>query len=221
MTTKEDLLASDSNVASPLATLGSSFGNTDEQDIKVKESLEWLAARRVEGFIEKIRESFVGAETVYTTGSCYRLYKILEFVFPQANAYYNSDHVITEINGRYYDITGEVEKTNHLLMSEHYPNSSVAENKCDALKLVSEVQSVLEEHLSLTKKTYMQIKFGDLFIHIPTNSLHQCVGNDEGLVWYIPQGQMESKSFDPGDCSKNPSDLFPQPKNINNENLSK
>lgn len=167
-----------------------------------------VSSSGVIGFITLIRESFVGAETVYTTGSCYQLYRILKFVFPQANAYYNSDHVITEINGRYYDITGEVEKTNHLLMSEHYPNSSVVENKCDALKLVSEIQAVLDENLSLTKNRNMEIKFGDLFIYVPTSSLHQCVGNDGGLVWYIPQGQMESKSFDPGDCSKNPCDLF-------------
>lgn len=76
-------------------------------------------------FIETIRNSFVGSETVYTRGSCYKFYLILKELFPDAEAYYNSDHVITEIDGKYYDITGEVEKANHLLVSEHYPNSSI------------------------------------------------------------------------------------------------
>lgn len=81
------------------------------------------------GFIKTIRNSFIGADKVYTNGSCYQFYKILKYVFPQANAYYDSDHVITEIDGKFYDITGEVEKTNHLLMDEYYPTSSVKKAK--------------------------------------------------------------------------------------------
>ena len=76
-------------------------------------------------FIQTIRESFIGSEIVYTQGSCYKFYLILKEAFPQAKAYYNSDHVITEIDGKFYDITGEVKKTNHLLVSDHYPNSSI------------------------------------------------------------------------------------------------
>lgn len=55
------------------------------------------------------------------------------------------------------------------------------------------------------------IKFGDLFVHIPTKSLHQCIGTDDKLIWYIPNGQMESRSFDPGDCTKDVCELFQQP----------
>lgn len=80
-------------------------------------------------FIYLIRESFIGADKVYTLGSCYQFYRILKFIFPNANAYYNSDHVITEINGKYYDITDEVEKTNHLLMDEHYPENRVMQTR--------------------------------------------------------------------------------------------
>lgn len=107
------------------------------------ETRGWIS---VEAFIKTIRESFVGAETVYTTGSCYQFYKILKLIFPQANAYYNSDHVITEIDGRFYDISGAVEKTNHLLMSEHYPNSKVMEIRCDVTQMIEQVGDVLEEN---------------------------------------------------------------------------
>ena len=76
-------------------------------------------------FIETIRTSFIGSETVYTQGSCYQFYKILKSVFPQANAYYDSNHVITEIEGNFYDITGQVNCERHLLMDEHYPECFV------------------------------------------------------------------------------------------------
>lgn len=78
-----------------------------------------------EFFIQTIRESFKGSEIVYTQGSCYKFYKILKQVFPEAKAYYNSDHVLTEIGGRFYDITGEVEKINHLLVDEHYSHEKL------------------------------------------------------------------------------------------------
>lgn len=71
-------------------------------------------------FISVIRNSFKGSETVYTRGSCYRFYTILKHLYPQAKAYYNSDHVITEIGGKFYDITGEVSKTNHLPVDDYY-----------------------------------------------------------------------------------------------------
>lgn len=67
-----------------------------------------------ERFIETIRNSFNGSVDVYTKGSCYQFYLILKEVFPQAIAWDDQNHIITEINGKYYDITGEVERTNHL-----------------------------------------------------------------------------------------------------------
>ena len=34
------------------------------------------------------------------------LYLILKYIFPEAEAYYNCDHVITKIKNIYYDING-------------------------------------------------------------------------------------------------------------------
>lgn len=79
----------------------------------------------VEDVITAIRESFNGADYVYTNGSCYKFYKILKTIFPNAKAYYNSDHVITKINGKYYDITGEVRITNHISVDEHYSHEKL------------------------------------------------------------------------------------------------
>lgn len=69
-------------------------------------------------FIQTIRDSHKDAVNNYTKGGCYQFYKILKTKYPEAKAFYNSDHVITEIDGVYYDITGQVHKDKHLLMSQ-------------------------------------------------------------------------------------------------------
>ncbi len=70
-------------------------------------------------FIRIVRNSFKGAEFCYLNGSCYRFYLILKEVFPDAIAYYDGDHVITRIGDKYYDITGMVERKNHLPVENH------------------------------------------------------------------------------------------------------
>jgi hypothetical protein len=62
--------------------------------------------------IEAIRNSFPDARKVYTEGGCFELFKILRTVFPDAEPYYDEieGHVITLINGKFYDITGQVRR---------------------------------------------------------------------------------------------------------------
>lgn len=70
-------------------------------------------------FITLIRESCPSRQIhIFRNGACYQFFKILKSVYPQAVAYYNQDHVITEIDGKYYDITGEVEKEGHEILEE-------------------------------------------------------------------------------------------------------
>lgn len=78
-----------------------------------------------EDLIREIRESFTGSVRVYTEGSCYQFYRILKCVFPQAIAWYDMNHVITEIDGEFYDITGKVKRKSHLRMDEHYRINNV------------------------------------------------------------------------------------------------
>lgn len=63
---------------------------------------------KVETFISAVRDSFIGSQQVYTEGSCYHFYLILKVVFPTAECWYDNDHILTKIGGKYYDITGEV-----------------------------------------------------------------------------------------------------------------
>lgn len=77
----------------------------------------------VEKFIASIRDSFIGSQQVYTEGSCYHLYLILKSVFPSAKPYYNTYHIITKIDNKFYDITGEVKESSdmlHMITSPDY-----------------------------------------------------------------------------------------------------
>lgn len=76
-------------------------------------------------FIDTVRNSFIGADHVFTNGSCYQFFKILKLIFPDAQAYYDNDHIITKIGNKYYDITGEVEKMSHTPLSGYHPETNV------------------------------------------------------------------------------------------------
>ena len=79
----------------------------------------------VEEFISTIRDSFIGSQQVYTEGSCYHFYLILKTVFPTAEPYYDLDHIITKINDKYYDITGEVRYSYGMNKYEDFPSYSL------------------------------------------------------------------------------------------------
>lgn len=41
-------------------------------------------------------------------GRCFQIHSILRIAFPQAEPWYNGNHIISKIGGDYYDITGQV-----------------------------------------------------------------------------------------------------------------
>ena len=69
---------------------------------------------KIEEFCRLMRESFIGAEGVYTRGSCYRFAEILMFTFPGGEIYTDQDHAIYNYQGQFYDITGITELGNHM-----------------------------------------------------------------------------------------------------------
>lgn len=78
-----------------------------------------------ESFISKIRDSFVGSQQVYTEGSCYHFYLILKEVFPEAESWYDQDHILTKIDSKFYDITGEVYPNTALFPFDRLPTYSL------------------------------------------------------------------------------------------------
>ncbi len=72
--------------------------------------------------IYAIESSFKDSIDYFTNGECYAFYNILKAAFPEAEAYYDSNHVITKIGDKFYDITGEVKKDRHIPIMQYYPN---------------------------------------------------------------------------------------------------
>lgn len=46
--------------------------------------------------------------TIFTEGSCFNLYLLLKQIWPQAECYYDDNHIITKIDNKFYDINGVV-----------------------------------------------------------------------------------------------------------------
>jgi hypothetical protein len=92
--------------------------------------LTWFFGERMKNLHEDVlalikccRDSFPDSVKVYTNGSCFRFFKILKSVFRDSEPYYNivEGHVITKINDRYYDITGEISPKGYFPMTNE-PN---------------------------------------------------------------------------------------------------
>ena len=65
---------------------------------------------RIECLIARIRNSHSSMVEIYTKGSCWDFYLILNEVYPEAIAYYNvtEGHIYTKVDKRYFDIRGDV-----------------------------------------------------------------------------------------------------------------
>lgn len=61
-------------------------------------------------FIEHLRKSDEYLQYIYTEGSCYKFYELLNKLFDGVVAYKNEgrSHVVSLYKGKYYDITGDV-----------------------------------------------------------------------------------------------------------------
>lgn len=67
--------------------------------------------KKILSLIKEIRNSHSAMIRIFSCGSCLNLFCILQVVYPEAEAYFNIDHIVTKINGRYYDIRGELSRS--------------------------------------------------------------------------------------------------------------
>lgn len=63
-------------------------------------------------FLYELKNAYTENPNIYMQGSCFRLFKMLKTIWPDSNPYYSQvdGHWITEINNRFYDINGEINK---------------------------------------------------------------------------------------------------------------
>ena len=52
--------------------------------------------------------------------NCFHFAKLLTDIFPDSRIYYNSDHCITLIEGKFYDFDGEADSKGYLPLSNFY-----------------------------------------------------------------------------------------------------
>lgn len=64
----------------------------------------------IEKIIKSLKESDPYIETIFMQGSCYKFHLFLKVLYPECTAFINKDcdHVISELNGRFFDITGKI-----------------------------------------------------------------------------------------------------------------
>ena len=63
-------------------------------------------------------------ETIYLNGNCYKLYLLLNKLFPGSKPYINKEknHIVTKFKNKFYDITGEVNGEFHELNKNDLEN---------------------------------------------------------------------------------------------------
>ena len=61
-------------------------------------------------FLKELRDSADVQYKIFTEGSCFRLYKIIAAIYPEALPYWSDrdNHCITHLDGKFYDIGGEI-----------------------------------------------------------------------------------------------------------------
>lgn len=90
--------------------------------------------RQILNIISLIRDSHPDMKTIFTEGSCLNLFLILHSIYPEAKPLFNIDHVITEIDNRCYDITGQVSKKGYSPFSEYYNKKGISKSFSQMLK---------------------------------------------------------------------------------------
>lgn len=69
--------------------------------------------RKILNQISALRDSHPQMVNIFRYGSCLNLFCILKLIYPEAEAYYNQDHIVTKIDKSFYDISGRVLDRNY------------------------------------------------------------------------------------------------------------
>lgn len=84
----------------------------------MKRLLDRYRTRRVRAVLSALRAIHPSVESLGLNGGCFHVYLFLKELFPDAEPWYDGDHVITKIAGSFWDIRGEVFPGRHLPMRD-------------------------------------------------------------------------------------------------------
>jgi hypothetical protein len=84
-------------------------------------------------FLEVLRSASNIQTEIYTSGGCYRLFELLQAVFPGASPYYNGDHVVTKIGNAFYDISGVVCDKGYIPMERSQQIEAARSSRCNVI----------------------------------------------------------------------------------------
>tara|TARA_R110000851_G_scaffold96879_1_gene210100 strand:- start:69 stop:392 length:324 start_codon:yes stop_codon:yes gene_type:complete len=103
-------------------------------------------------FLKELRDSADIQSKIFTKGSCFRLYKVLKVVFPDAKPYWSDidNHCITKIEGEFYDIGGIIKKS-YMKESGYYKIRKKQLRGYSLLKWVSEDADSIESKIEKYK----------------------------------------------------------------------
>ena len=76
--------------------------------------------RKILNIIAEIRSSHSEITNIFSYGSCLNFHLILRAIYPEAKPWYNVSHIITEIDGKFYDISGCVSSKGYLEYGTFY-----------------------------------------------------------------------------------------------------
>lgn len=76
-----------------------------------------MKSDKVIDFIYRLKDIYGGYSEM--SGGCYKFHLLLKDLYG-GQGYYNSDHVITKIGSKYYDVNGLVTNTEGFLSIEDY-----------------------------------------------------------------------------------------------------
>lgn len=84
-------------------------------------------------FIAALRDVY--PERYSSPNACLKFHRLLKAVYPAGSGYYNSDHVITEIGGDFFDIDGQVEDFGGYLPLDEFGDEFIRNSFVDTLHL--------------------------------------------------------------------------------------
>lgn len=61
-------------------------------------------------FLERLKDIYGRGTSTHNNGECLKVHILLKTLYPQAKGYYNSSHILTEIDNHFYDLNGEVDR---------------------------------------------------------------------------------------------------------------